>query len=344
MSYALRTIGYFLTWGTFYGVILGAWSGTAIFPVMGTLFAAGWGGGIGMACGLLCGLLVGIIQAFTFHPDIDLDRYRRRLTLGVGVFVPVVAMIMMVATTEGLLWGSGNTLSHFEKTTANIPFRLLSVTALALWSSLSAAYVASSYPAWLVSLKTGDKSGVDDRPLLSQPIPSATGMLARPWINWGTVILSAMAGIAYQMTTVSSYARTNPAGEVLVGGVGGIVIAAGVILLLCFGNAALLTFLRKTVFADDVISISPHKQRMVLTAIALIFTGLTSAWTLIFAPLLALLMAQHVYDVFPLSDEMPDKAKRKEKNALALEERIEEGEPEVRLSLAEHQAPLMQEA
>ena len=46
MNHALRTIAYFLIWGTFYGLMLGAWSGTAIFPGIGTAMAAGWGIGI----------------------------------------------------------------------------------------------------------------------------------------------------------------------------------------------------------------------------------------------------------------------------------------------------------
>ena len=44
-------------------------------------------------------------------------------------------------------------------------------------------------------------------------------------------------------------------------------------------------------------------------------------------PLCALLMALYIYDAFPLFDEDIDKAKRKEKNTLALEEAHEvEGE------------------
>ena len=84
MSYILRTISYFLTWGTFYGMVLGAWSGTAIFPLFGTLYAVIWGTGVGAACGFLCGSLVAVLQGFTFHPDVDMVRYRRRLTLGIG--------------------------------------------------------------------------------------------------------------------------------------------------------------------------------------------------------------------------------------------------------------------
>lgn len=318
MIHALRTIAYFVIWGTFYGLVLGAWSGTAMFPVFGTAFAAGWGIGIGAACGLLAGIIAAIVQAYAFHPDVDLDRFRRRLSLGIGILTPFAATIMLLATSRGLLWSTTVAINVRDQPALAffLPFCLAAVL---IWGSLSSAYVASAYPEWLAQLKTGAKNPLISIPLFRYPVPRTTALLVRRFLNWGIPILGAMAGMLYKEVG-APYSSLPPILRLLEYGVAGVIVSAIAALLISFGNAALLTFLRKTIFAADVLSISPHKRRWTLTIIAFVFTGITSIWTLIFAPLLALLMAQYVYDAFPLLDEDVDKAKRKEKNTLALEE------------------------
>jgi hypothetical protein len=323
MNHALRTIAYFLIWGTFYGLVLGAWSGTAIFPAIGTAFAASWGIGIGAACGLLAGLVTALIQAYTFHPDVDLDRFRRRLSLGIGILTPIAATIMLMATSRGLLWST--TVSTDVRDQPALAFFLpFCLAAVLIWGSLSSAYVANAYPEWLVQLKTGARMPLIAFPSFRYSVPRATWLLMRRCVNWGTLILGGIGGMLYQEILGSPYSTTFYLGDSLKFTAAGLVVAPIYTLLICFGNAALLTFLKKTVFAEDALAVSPRKLRWILTIITLVFTGITSAWMLIFAPLAALLMAQYVYDSFPLFDEDIDKAKRKEKNALALEETHEE--------------------
>jgi hypothetical protein len=326
MKYGLRTIGYFVNYGLFYGFMLGAWSGTAILPLIGTIYAGFWGTGIGIACGLLCGLFVGVGQAYTFHADVDLGRFRRRLTLGVGILVPIAAALLLVITSRGLIWGPGGNYGYLLSPSANVNVLVLSLIAVMGWGGLSAASAASDYPEWLAGLKTDQISGIVHWPSRHYPIPRLMGMLVGRWMNWGTLILGAVGGMLYQLLSSAPFVRSYsiPASAVVSGAVAGAIGSLFVALLISFGNAALLTFLKKTVFAEDVLPVSPHKLRWILTIIALIFTGITSAWTLIFAPLCALLMALYVYDSFPLFDEDVDKAKRKEKNALVLEDKDEE--------------------
>lgn len=317
MIHALRTIAYFVIWGTFYGLVLGTWSGTAMFPAIGTAMAAGWGIGIGIGCGLLAGLVTAVAQAYTFHPDVDLDRFRRRLSLGIGTLTPIAATIMLMATSRGLMWETSPVSSRHGPLLA--PFLPFCLASIFIWGSLSSAYVASAYPEWLAQLKTSTKSPLISIPLFRYPVPRTTLLLARRFLNWGIPILGAMAGMLYKEVG-APYSSLPPILRLLEYGVAGVIVSAIAALLISFGNAALLTFLRKTIFAADVLSISPRKRRWTLTIIAFVFTGITSIWTVIFAPLLALLMAQYVYDAFPLLDEGVDKTKRKEKNTLALEE------------------------
>jgi len=138
MKHILHTIWYFVAWGIFYGLYLGIWSTAIILPIFGGIFGAFWGPGVGAACGLLCGVLVGLIQAATFHEDVDLVRYGRGLAVVVGLLVAVAAPYILLLTTRGMLW-NGYGFSDIPQ----VPYMIHSLAAASFWGGLSAAFIAS---------------------------------------------------------------------------------------------------------------------------------------------------------------------------------------------------------
>src|SRR5688572_27642242 len=145
MAYNVKTIAYFAIWGLIFGVLLGAFSGTAILPYFGTMYATIWGAGIGLACGIISGVVATVIRARSFHRDTDLDRFRRTLSLGIGGLTAILAPVILVLTTNGVLWGS-DLLSDM------LPWTALSLFSASFWGGLSAAYIASHYPAYIARL------------------------------------------------------------------------------------------------------------------------------------------------------------------------------------------------
>lgn len=152
-----RTIAWFIFWGIIYGLMLGALCGTLLLPGFGTSYAATWGLGIGVALGIACGAGIALMNAFRFRTPYDLTRYRRGLTLGVGAFVSLGAAVLLVATTEGILWGMGSE--------GFLPFFLPSLLGAMFWGGLSSAYAASRYADWYTRsiFKQKNDGSVDDQ-------------------------------------------------------------------------------------------------------------------------------------------------------------------------------------
>ncbi len=225
---------------------------------------------------------------------------------GIGLFVSFAAPAILIYKTEGVLWSEFNDRYGYSPYAFFLPFCL---AAAALLGGLSAAHVANAYPDWLVRLKTGKRSTFITWPSLRYPVAHMMMALVRQAVTKWILLLGALTGIL---------ARAMGSNDVIEGCILGAVLSVVVVLLISLGNAALIVFLKSTIFSEDVLSLTPQQRRWILTMSAFVFTGLTSFWALIFVPLCAVLAALYVYRAIPLLDEDFDKAKRKEKNLLAV--------------------------
>lgn len=328
MTYTVKTISYFTIWGLFYGVVLGAFSGTAILPYFGTLYSTVWGAGIGIACGILSGVVAAVIRARSFNHDTDLDRLRRNMALGLGALIAIAAPVLLLGSTRGFLWGSGMMRDM-------LPWTALSLLSASFWGGLSSAYIASHYPTYIARLtarREYDESEVD-LPQAKRDISIALRTLMRAGLTRWVFLLGAIAGGFISLVNASSFISgysglaLNPGQAVAyvgIGGVLGLIATFFVGLYVSFGNAALLTFLKRLIFREYFPHMPPRWYHWTLTITAFVFTGAVTVWSIIFAPLIAFITAFVVYRTLALPDETIDKTKRKEKNALALEDDIDE--------------------
>ena len=317
MKYALDTLIYFVQWGMLYGVILGAWSTTLMFPVLGTMFGSMWGAGIGTACGLLCGGLVAVIQAYTFHPDVDLDVYRRRLSIGIGLLVGIMAPLMLMLTSQGILWGLR------ADPPAYLPICLIAVI---FWGALSAAYVGHGYPLWLANRVIGR----NDTPGSQRVFGATFSAILKYGLSWPALTLGGIAGFVIHMTHYPHYLRDraidNVFGLMIVGIVAGIIGAVIITLMITAGTVAFIVFVKRLLFSNDTLTSTSHYERVGITLSAVIFVGLLCCVPLVIfvfireywpIPIVcALLMGVFVYRALPLDT---DKAKRKEQDAALLD-------------------------
>lgn len=314
MKYAFDTLIYFVQWGMLYGVILGAWSTTLMFPVLGTMFGSMWGAGIGTACGLLCGGLVAVIQAYTFHPDVDLDVYRRRLSIGIGLLVGIMAPLILMLTSQGILWGER----------ANSPGVLpICLIAVIFWGGLSAAYVGHGYPLWLANRVIGR----NDTPGSQRVFGATFVAILKYGLSLPALTLGGIAGLVIHMAHyVRGRAIDNTFGLVILNGavgiVAGIIGAVIITLMITAGTVAFIVFVKRLLFSNDTLTSTSHYERVGITLSAVIFVGLLCCVPLVIfvfireywpIPIVcALLTGVYVYRALPLDT---DKAKRKEQDA-----------------------------
>jgi hypothetical protein len=323
MKYHLATVSYFMAWGLLYGFLLGAFSGTAILPYFGTMYATMWGIGIGLGSGALSGIVAEFIRARSFHEDTDLDRFRRMMSLVIGALIAIAAPIMLVTTTNGFLWGSGMLRDM-------LPWTALSIFSASFWGGLSSAYIASHYPTYMARMTLGrDYDFQVDQPNAKQEVWTAFRTLLRKGLNRWVFLLGAIAGVLLNTLNGVNYVsygaiRSFGVGEVLayagIGGVLGVIATFFIGLYVAFGTSSLITFLKRLIFREYFSHMPPQWTRWILTLTAFVFTGAVTYWSMIFAPLIAFVVALTVYRTLALPDETIDKAKRKEKNALALAE------------------------
>jgi hypothetical protein len=319
MNDTQRTIGYFMSWGTYYGLVLGAWSTGMMSFGFGAVFGIPWGLGIGATCGLVSGLLVAAIQAFTFHPDVDLTGYSRRLSLVVGAVVGIMAPLLLITTSRGILWR--------DYTTSGAEFFIPCVIASIFWGSLSAAYTAYNYPFWIASLMMGQKEIFPYKWSYDSTLMS----LIRTSANRMTIVIGAALGLAWNVgpylldREIYRSREGNLIAGVIEGILEGIVITPILMGIFALAIAGLITFLGRLLFSEDTLS---QAQRTFLTAMSTIFTGLVlsvpvttfggDAWIGYLPVCGAILTAFYVYRALPLLDA-GEKAKRKEAASLATE-------------------------
>jgi|GEM_PF-5034895 hypothetical protein len=201
--YHIYTLIYFVIWGVYYGLTLGALCGTLILPWIGTMYAAAWGLGIGLAMGIVAGALTIAVNAFLYRTPYDLPLYRKRMTRLVGVVVAIGAGCLLVATTYGFLWG--------PSTAGFLPYFLPSLGGAVFWGGLSSAFATSVYAdryALLVSKQKNDTGLEGALPLRRGIFQHYADRVTRP--AWGLVAMVLVCiGIVY-LTFPSAYARSDP--------------------------------------------------------------------------------------------------------------------------------------
>ncbi len=331
MSYIRRTISYFLTWGTFYGVLLGGLTGTALLPLIGTAYGVVLGVGAGVIAGLIAGFAAIAFQAAQFDRDSDLVLHRRRVARQVGsavVLVPIVIWIISMALRANL----GFILSAL--------FLLVTLP----WAGLAAAYVAHRYPDEIVKRMTKGKRGQlteyedDLRPEQSSVVQATAALWRRGSLKWRMLLgalVVAFLHVTNRMMYLSSLPLARQGLEILLAGLGGVLVAEMIWACLALANGVLLTMLKRVVFQDYFPDMPARRYRRILTGLSFFFTLIISWWTLIFAPIIAALTAYSVYHSIALPPESLEKAKRKEKNVLALEENMAEEEDHIVLMESE---------
>jgi MFS family permease len=138
---SFHSLTYFTVWGLLLGIFLGALTGTLIYPVLGTMYATMWGAGIGLGMGILAGMVMLVATSFLPRPKMNWQRYRRRVTAGIGTLVAIGSGVALVATTRGVLWG--------PFTDGYFPYFLPSLLGAIFWGGLASAYTASLLVSWL---------------------------------------------------------------------------------------------------------------------------------------------------------------------------------------------------
>src|SRR5262245_38995136 len=130
-------INHFTLSGLGWGVLLGGLSGTLILPIIGTLMAAFEGAGMRIALGLIIGSPVVISDVLFGKNASDRHSYRRKLSAVTGGVTVAGAVSILIATTNGILWGPGSFGAPY--------FFIPSLLAGGFWGALAAAYTVSHY-------------------------------------------------------------------------------------------------------------------------------------------------------------------------------------------------------
>jgi hypothetical protein len=322
MNYTLRTLSYFLVWGIVYGALLGGYAGTALIPFYGSIV----GFSLGLMCGLVGGVIAGIAavtsEAANFDPDTNLDLHRRRIARNIGASVVLAPLLFWIV-------GTGVNRGFFG-------LGLILLLALP-WGALSAAYVGHRFPDFIIKIMTKGKRGQraeesDSFVPHSSVNRSATALWTRGRGRWafimgfgGTLVAMLVNLITYMTVRRAPFAQDiiSALCIAILGGIAGEFLWAYIAL----GNGALLTFLKRLVFQDYFPDLPPNRLRNIITTIAFVFTLGITWWTFIFAPVCASLAAYHVYHSLALPDDGLEKAKRKQKNVLALEDNLMDESP-----------------
>lgn len=317
----VQTIGYFLTWGVLYGLLLGALTGTALFPVVGTFIGAGIGAVSGLIGGLIAGLAAIAFGVSQIDIDTDLSAYRRQFAHYVGLSVVIVPLIAWVVGSFLILGVIGMGLL--------LPLALP-------WAGLSMAYVAHRYPDVVIKRLFKGKRGefgsyVDDFQLQIDTIAVSWALL------WGSgsrklrgLLGAGILALIHLLTLLSYPSFSSQLNipqilEIIIVAAGGALLAEVIWAYIALGSSLLVTFIKKLILKDYFPNISLILHRGIITLISFLLTWAMIWWTTFPGPIIAGIMAYAVYHTLALPDEAPEKAKRKEKNALALEEESEEG-------------------
>lgn len=307
LYYAGRTIGYFMGWG----YVLGAIGGFMIMWLVRPLSLIGGrtsASVVGLIAGCLVGTLMAVIQALTFHREIDIVAYRRLSVLGIG-----------------LLFGITCTAVFFliiEQETGLAFFVTLGLTFL--WTSLMGAFLTHHYVMWRASLLLTE-SELEQIPInLLSPQNQLFKEATTLW--WGTRLKFWLYGISavvalYLVFTSSTGPQLPNWGSLTV------LAPVAFLALWVIGSSAVIwffllfqtapIFILKQVIFIEYQPLSPHTTRITLTFISLVWSLTLCWWMVYLVPLMIivpLITTYYVYNTIALPDEL--KAKNKEKETL----------------------------
>lgn len=270
MRYTIRTILYFITWGITYGTVLGGISGTLIFPMFGTMYSIPWGLGMGAALGVAMGILTAIINAVSFRPDTNITTYRRNLASGIGTLTAIGAAVLLIATTNGFLWG-GYSSAGMEM------WLFFSLIAAVFWGGLSSAFAASRFVDWYAGLMTKRKNDEMPDDILNEIEQQGGGVwsyLKRVLRNWWIPLAgAATAGLLHSTTWAFGFQFL---GRLVEGSIVGFVYSGVLMLLLGFHTGFFLHVLNRLLFREYLPNLSFVRYRRYIAPLAGLFTMATS--------------------------------------------------------------------
>jgi hypothetical protein len=277
----LRTFLFYVGWGFTYGITLGMIAGTLIFPYFGTMYSTVWGAGMGIALGIASGALMAFYNAAAWRIPPDWSDYRRFLTPLVGGLVSLGAGGLLIATTQGFLWGAG--------TEGFFPFFLPSLGAAMFWGGLSSAYATSRYADWYSSIAIKQKHDVE----VNETLPEKQGTVLRfvrlTFVKqWWLIGVGAIIGLGVSVwTRLNSFdipTNFELLQAVFNGVVGGLVFAVGALLLYSLTVGLLIAFLNRIYFLEyAAYAPLPWYRRMVQITVGLFLLAATGIFA---APLL----------------------------------------------------------
>lgn len=319
----VETMSYFIAWGVAYGLLLGGVTGTAVFPLIGTIAGVIVGAVGGVIGGIIAGVTAAMLDLSQIDLDTDLDLYGRLLVRRVATAVVLVPLIA---------WSVGSFLIR-----GVIGLGVLLPLALP-WAAFSAAYVARCYPDVVARRLYKGKRGAllrDDESFL-RPQPSLSESWALLVKSGSRKLRGLLGGVALAWLHLQTLLIYTPPStslppakfiEVFFIGIIGVFVAEVLWSYVTLANTLLVTFLKRLVLQDYFSYLPAQWHRRILTGTAFLLTVPLLWWIFLLkwwtAPLTLIVAAMTAYDVhhtLALPDMPLGKAKRKEKNTLALVE------------------------
>jgi hypothetical protein len=268
----IQTIGHFIAWGSIYGLVLGAICGTLIFPILGTSYSAPYGLGIGLTLGVVVGIGMALINGTVSNAPYDLVRYRRRFTVGVGIFVALGAAFLLTISTQGFLWG--------PTTEGWFPYFAPSLAGAMFWGGLSSAYATNWYADWYASMITKQKNDLGTEDALVQKygiMDRLARRMFRP--NIQGIVLLLLAGAFYMVALYSSFDRGNPSslayslGYLIQTSVYAALFAFGALVVIVITGGYLILFVSRVFWIEYNMIRTPEQLQNLIRAVVLGFFG-----------------------------------------------------------------------
>jgi len=158
LHHTWHTISYFTFWGTTYGFIIGPLSGATAW-IAAAVLGAGYGTISGAMIGIVVGIMTAFIHSLTFHQDIDIALYRRRLAAFNGFLIFTVGLGLLIFFITDALKRPPTTLSDFY------PLAALFIPKTATLTALCVAYISSHYPDWLIRIFYSPRPQLNPTPI-----------------------------------------------------------------------------------------------------------------------------------------------------------------------------------
>lgn len=269
---AWLALRFFLLWGICFGGLLGFITGSLIFPIFGTLYSTIWGlamgFGLGLAASIITAILTLIIPVVTKNAKV----YRRRLSIGVGIFVALASGLIVHVTSEGILWYPSYYVGDLVEFT---PYHLPSILSAICWGGLSAAFVAHRFVEHC-AYEIQDHFPRNYRPAAFDfPGDTAAYWLGKFVRRWGIYPVMAVAGGIIVQNMASGYSGLTEVSGTAVfmnGMVIGVLYAAVTAILIGVSNGLLLTFINRIYFHEFYPDMTQERYQQIVGIMAGLFT------------------------------------------------------------------------